>query len=140
MSGDATTLGRLLQRSHLCATTREASRANCGEGEGEWVTGASSWSSTRTGRPGARTELILQPLKHDVACAGDAELALELVEARVPALAIVEVELPGLNGLGLLTQLIQRFDGAVPVILTSADRPRRSTGRRDCSSGQTTTS
>jgi len=70
----------------------------------------------------ARTELILRPLKHDVACAADAEVALELVEARVPALAIVDVELPGLNGLGLLTQLVQRFDGAVPVILTSADR------------------
>ena len=70
----------------------------------------------------ARTELILRPLKHEVACAADAEVALELVDARVPALAIVDVELPGLNGLGLLTQLVQRFDGAVPVILTSADR------------------
>ena len=70
----------------------------------------------------ARTELILRPLKLDVACAADAEVALELVEARIPALAIVDVELPGLNGLGLLTQLIGRFDGAVPVILTSVDR------------------
>ena len=70
----------------------------------------------------ARTEVILRPLKHDVTSVADAELALELVEARVPALAIVDVDLPGLNGLGLMTQLIERFDGTVPVILTSADR------------------
>jgi two-component system nitrate/nitrite response regulator NarL len=73
-------------------------------------------------RARTRTELILRPLQREVVCAPDAESALELVEARVPALVIVDVELPGLNGLGLLAQLHERFDDAVPVILTSAER------------------
>jgi two-component system nitrate/nitrite response regulator NarL len=73
-------------------------------------------------RARTRTELILRPLQREVVCAPDAESALELVDARVPALVIVDVELPGLNGLGLLAQLHARFDDAVPVILTSAER------------------
>jgi DNA-binding NarL/FixJ family response regulator len=73
-------------------------------------------------RARTRTELILRPLHRAVVCVADAESALELVDERVPALAIVDVELPGLDGLSLLAQLHERSDGAVPVILTSAER------------------
>ncbi|HKY24894.1 MAG TPA: response regulator transcription factor [Gaiella sp.] len=69
-----------------------------------------------------RTALILRPLKHEVATAADAESALETLSGGCPLLAIVDVELPGLNGLGLLTRIVERFDGRVPVILTSAVR------------------
>ena len=69
-----------------------------------------------------RTALILKPLRQVVTTASDAESALQLAMARRPAVAIVEVELPGFNGLALLRQLVERFDGAVPVILVSAER------------------
>jgi DNA-binding NarL/FixJ family response regulator len=48
-----------------------------------------------------------------------AEAALAAVEEDEPALAIVAVELPGLNGLGLLHALHERFE-TLPIILTSS--------------------
>src|SRR5262245_55316282 len=50
---------------------------------------------------------------------GSSEAALDAVESCEPALAVVAVELPGLNGLGLLEALHDRFE-SLPVILTSA--------------------
>jgi DNA-binding NarL/FixJ family response regulator len=47
------------------------------------------------------------------------EAALAALEKEEPALAVVAVELPGLNGLGLLQALHERFE-RLPVILTSA--------------------
>jgi DNA-binding NarL/FixJ family response regulator len=47
------------------------------------------------------------------------EAALAAVERGEPALAIVAVELPGLNGLGLLQTLHERFE-TLPIILTSS--------------------
>ncbi len=47
------------------------------------------------------------------------EAALAAVEDDEPALAVIAVELPGLNGLGLLQALHDRFE-RLPVILTSA--------------------
>jgi two-component system, LuxR family, response regulator FixJ len=47
------------------------------------------------------------------------EAALAAVENDEPALAVVAVELPGLNGLGLLRALHERFEG-LPIILTSS--------------------
>jgi DNA-binding NarL/FixJ family response regulator len=69
-----------------------------------------------------RAEDVLAPLELPVRAAADAESALELLLTESPAIAIVEVELPDLNGLALLTQLLQRFGDDFPVILTSADR------------------
>ena len=69
-----------------------------------------------------RAEDVLAPLKLPVRAAPDAESALELLRTESPAIAIVEVELPDLNGLALLTQLLQRFGDDFPVILTSAYR------------------
>jgi DNA-binding NarL/FixJ family response regulator len=47
------------------------------------------------------------------------EAALDAVEDDAPALAVIAVELPGLNGLGLLQALHERFE-RLPVILTSS--------------------
>ena len=69
-----------------------------------------------------RAEDVLAPLELPVRTAPDAESALELLRTESPAIAIVEVELPDLNGLALLTQLLQRYGNDFPVILTSADR------------------
>ena len=53
-------------------------------------------------------------------CAVDSsEAALVAVENNEPALAVVAVELPGLNGLGLLKALHVRFE-SLPIILTSS--------------------
>jgi DNA-binding NarL/FixJ family response regulator len=48
--------------------------------------------------------------------------ALEVVGGERPALAIVEVELPDLNGLAVLRELHETFGADVPVILVSAER------------------
>jgi DNA-binding NarL/FixJ family response regulator len=47
------------------------------------------------------------------------EAALAAMEKDEPALAVIAVELPGLNGLGLLQALHERFEH-LPVILTSS--------------------
>jgi DNA-binding NarL/FixJ family response regulator len=50
------------------------------------------------------------------------EEAFELLERHRPALAIVEVELPGLNGFAVLRELHTRLGDDLPVILMSAER------------------
>jgi DNA-binding NarL/FixJ family response regulator len=62
-----------------------------------------------------------QAARIGLACSAvdSAEAALAAVEKDEPALAIVAVELPGLNGLGLLHALHDRFE-TLPVILTSS--------------------
>jgi len=50
------------------------------------------------------------------------EAALAAVDGVAPALAVVEVELPGLSGLAVLESLHDRFGSGVPVILLSAER------------------
>ena len=54
--------------------------------------------------------------------AASGEEALELLGDVRPTLAIVEVELPGLNGLAVLRELHTTFDENLPVILVSTDR------------------
>jgi DNA-binding NarL/FixJ family response regulator len=54
--------------------------------------------------------------------AESAEEGLELLGHERPALAIVEVELPGLSGLALVSELHGMFDQDLPVILVSSDR------------------
>jgi DNA-binding NarL/FixJ family response regulator len=55
----------------------------------------------------------------DCSAVDSSEAALAAVENDEPALAVIAVELPGLNGLGLLQALHERF-GSLPVILTSS--------------------
>jgi DNA-binding NarL/FixJ family response regulator len=62
-------------------------------------------------------------LGYDASAAENAELGLEGLENERPALAIIEVELPGaMSGLELLDELHDRFDDDLPVILVSAKR------------------
>jgi len=62
-------------------------------------------------------------LGYEVVAVENAELALERLADECPALAIVEVELPGpTSGLELLRELHGRFGEDVPVILVSAER------------------
>ncbi len=61
-------------------------------------------------------------LGYDVCAVENAELLLERVDGERPALAIVEVELPGSSGLELLSELHRRYGDDLPVILVSAER------------------
>jgi DNA-binding NarL/FixJ family response regulator len=54
-------------------------------------------------------------------CGESADEGLELVGDVRPALAIVEVELPGSNGLAVLHDLHAQFDNDLPVILVSTE-------------------
>jgi DNA-binding NarL/FixJ family response regulator len=69
-----------------------------------------------------RLELILRPTQLEVVNAADAESALDHARKRRPALAIVDVELTGLNGLALLAQLLELLGPDFPVFLTSGER------------------
>jgi DNA-binding NarL/FixJ family response regulator len=55
----------------------------------------------------------------DCSAVDSSDAALAAAEKDEPALAVIAVELPGLNGLGLLQALHQRFE-RLPVILTSS--------------------
>ncbi|MEX2612688.1 MAG: response regulator transcription factor [Gaiellaceae bacterium] len=62
-------------------------------------------------------------LGYEVGAAENAELLFEQLDGERPALAIVEVELPGpTSGLELLRELHDRFGDDLPVILVSAGR------------------
>ena len=62
-------------------------------------------------------------LGYEVRCVDDADALLEQLEAERPALAIVEVELPGeLSGLEVLRELSARFGDTLPVILVASER------------------
>ncbi len=62
-------------------------------------------------------------LGYDVCAAENAEVLLERLDGHVPALAIVEVELPGgVSGLEVMRDLHERFGAELPVILVSAER------------------
>jgi DNA-binding NarL/FixJ family response regulator len=69
-----------------------------------------------------RVEEALRRANLAVRAAADAESALRVLAGGRPTLAIVEVELPGLNGLELLGQMLETFGPDFPVILTSAER------------------
>jgi DNA-binding response OmpR family regulator len=55
---------------------------------------------------------------HDVAEAADGHVALELLEADPPDLVVLDMMLPGVNGLDILRRI--RSDGDVPVIMLTA--------------------
>jgi len=69
----------------------------------------------------ARTLVEAQVARLGLDCSAQdsSEAALAAVDSDEPALAVIAVELPGLNGLGLLQALHERFEN-LPVILTSS--------------------
>jgi len=72
----------------------------------------------------ARVEGVGGRIGFDVRVATGGEEALELLAGDRSALAVVEVELPGLNGLTLLGELRARFGDDLPVFLTTAEHDR----------------
>jgi DNA-binding NarL/FixJ family response regulator len=67
-------------------------------------------------------EDVLGRMGHPARAVPSAEAALELLDGERPALVVIEVELPELNGLAILAQLLETFGDDLPVILTSAVR------------------
>ncbi|HEY9449777.1 MAG TPA: sigma-54 dependent transcriptional regulator [Gemmatimonadaceae bacterium] len=64
-------------------------------------------------------KLYLADFDYDVETAGDAEKALELLEALRPDVVFLDVQLPGMSGMELLRR-IREFDPAVAVIMMTA--------------------
>jgi DNA-binding NarL/FixJ family response regulator len=67
-------------------------------------------------------ETVSGRIGYEVRAAWDGEEALQFLSGEPPALAVVEVELPRLNGLAVLRELHSAFGEDLPVILTSAER------------------
>jgi DNA-binding NarL/FixJ family response regulator len=59
---------------------------------------------------------------HPSRAVATAEEAQAFLDGERPALVVIEVELPELNGLAILAQLLETFGNDLPVILTSAVR------------------
>ena len=70
----------------------------------------------------ALVENLSARLGYEVRAAQSGDEALALLHGDRPALAIVEVELPGLNGLAVLQELHATFGDDLAVILTTAER------------------
>ena len=61
----------------------------------------------------------LQRAGYDVITAGDGDVALEIVERTTPSLIVLDVMLPGLDGL-LLTRYLRDTHNRVPILMMSA--------------------
>lgn len=55
--------------------------------------------------------------------AGDAEEGIEMVREMQPDAVVVDVELPGADGIELTTQLLQEFPHLVVIALSAHDEP-----------------
>jgi DNA-binding NtrC family response regulator len=67
-------------------------------------------------------KLLLRPLRLDVKCASDGYEALELVASDRPGLIILDLRMPGLDGLGVLKRLGETAETAdIPVMIFSAN-------------------
>jgi len=73
--------------------------------------------------------LLLEALQEETSCpvslATSGEMALNMLQTAMPALFMLDYQLPGMNGLELAKQL-RRLEGGerVPIILTSAALPQ----------------
>jgi two-component system nitrate/nitrite response regulator NarL len=70
----------------------------------------------------ALAEDALDRMGHPTHAVASAEEAQVFLDGDRPALVVIEVELPELNGLAILAQLLESFGDDLPVILTSAVR------------------
>src|SRR5687767_6918345 len=68
---------------------------------------------------------LLSRCGYRVELAESAEHALALLKRRIrPDVVLLDVDLPGMNGLELLALLRTRMPDVIPVLLTGADRDR----------------
>lgn len=72
-------------------------------------------------RAGIRAELEKIPLVKVVGEAGDGREALALVKAQQPDAVIMDVSMPGLNGLEALARLTKEFPGVRVIVLSMHD-------------------
>jgi len=68
----------------------------------------------------ASIKMVLEPA-YDLQCAGDGEQALEVVRRHCPDLVLLDIMLPGMDGLAVL-QAIRAEDARVPVIMLTATK------------------
>ena len=64
----------------------------------------------------------LERVGYVVVCAGSGEEALELAARQPPALALVEICLPGISGYEVCRQLRSSFGEGLPIVFMSAER------------------
>ena len=67
-------------------------------------------------------EEVLGRMNHPARAVASADEGQEFLDGERPALVVIEVELPELNGLAILARLLETFGDDLPVILTSATR------------------
>jgi DNA-binding NarL/FixJ family response regulator len=67
-------------------------------------------------------EEVLGRMNHPARAVASAHEAHAFLDGERPALVVIEVELPELNGLAILAQFLETFGDDLPVILTSAAR------------------
>jgi DNA-binding NtrC family response regulator len=71
----------------------------------------------------ASIQMVLEPA-YDLQCAGDGEAAMEMVRRHCPDLVLLDIMLPGMDGLAVL-KAIRAEDARVPVIMLTATKTVR---------------
>lgn len=71
----------------------------------------------------ASIQMVLEPA-YDLQCAGDGEEAMEMVRRHCPDLVLLDIMLPGMDGLAVL-KAIRAEDARVPVIMLTATKTVR---------------
>lgn len=68
---------------------------------------------------------LLSMSGYDAHAVSSAEAALELVEGgQVPEVALIDLDLPGMNGMELISRLRRDHPGVVSVLITATSRER----------------
>ncbi len=70
----------------------------------------------------ALVRALLEHVGYRVEQAESGEDALKLIEADAPALVILDIRLPGLNGYEVCRRIRDRFDGEVAIVFVSGNR------------------
>jgi two-component system, response regulator FlrC len=74
---------------------------------------------------------LLRANGHDVEAVGSAEEALDALRQGLAArVVLIDVDLPGMNGLQLITALSREFPGISAILTTAVDRERLVSGGR----------
>ncbi len=70
-------------------------------------------------REGLKAMLAAEPDFRIVGEAANAEQALDLIERLQPAIALLDIRLPGINGIDLCRMITERYPGTAVIILTT---------------------
>ncbi len=74
-------------------------------------------------RDGLQAILSTAPGMEIVGEAADGETALELVEELAPDVVLMDLRMPGMNGIAATRKITNRFDGVRVLVLTTYDAP-----------------